>query len=279
MLKASKLAIGTVQFGLDYGISNHDGKPSKNQIEDILTLAFDNNIELIDTANVYGDAEKVIGQLNSNRFDIVTKFLPESKNGLFENQFRDSLFKLKTESIYGLLAHRPMDIVEHPEIWDKMNVLKKCQKVKKIGFSFDTPNEYYSVIEKSFFPDIVQVPFNYFDDRFTDIIREIKTKECEIHVRSVFLQGLFFTNTSELSPFFDEVKELLDELQKDYGTYLAAALLGFVLDNKLVDKVVIGVQNRYQLQNILDSMGNVNSLRKLDKKINQKILRPSLWPN
>jgi aryl-alcohol dehydrogenase-like predicted oxidoreductase len=278
MLKLNKLALGTVQFGLDYGISNYDGKPSVNEIEDILTLAFENNIDLLDTANAYGEAEQVIGHLNSNRFDVVTKFLPESQNGLFENQFRDSLHKLKTENVYGLLAHRPMDVVKHPEIWDKMNAQKSTKKVKKIGFSFDSPEEYYAIIEKSFFPDIVQFPLNYFDDRFAGIIEDLKSNGCEIHVRSAFLQGLFFTNTTQLPSFFDEVKELIAELQKEYGTYLAAALLRFVLENRFVDKVVIGVQNMFHLQNILDSLEEAPNLSKLDNKINHKILQPSNWP-
>lgn len=278
MLNTSKLALGTVQFGLDYGISNYDGKPSTNEIDGILSLAYENNIELLDTANAYGVAEQVIGQLNSNRFDIVTKFLPESQNGLFENQFCDSLNKLKTENVYGLLAHRPMDVVNNPEIWDKMNTQKSIKKVKKIGFSFDKLEEYYSVMGKSFFPDIVQVPFNYFDDRFAGIIEDLKSNGCEIHVRSAFLQGLFFTNTTQLPSFFDEVKELIAELQKEHSTYLASALLQFVLDNAFVDKVVIGVQNKFQLQNILDSLEKAPNLSKLDSKINHQILQPSLWP-
>lgn len=278
MFNASRIALGTVQFGLDYGISNSNGKPSINEIDSILNLAIDNNIIFLDTANAYGEAEQVIGLLNSNRFEIVTKFLPESLNGLFENQFQESLIKLKTDKVFGLLAHRPIDVVNNPKIWEKMNLQKDLQKVMKIGFSFDKPEEYYAVIKKSFFPDLVQVPFNYFDDRFVDIIEELKDKGCEIHVRSAFLQGLFFTDTNQLPSFFDEVKELLSKLQKEYDTSLPATLLRFVLDNASIDKVVVGVQNKIQLKNILDSLKNASEIKKLDRKINHKIVQPSLWP-
>jgi len=278
MFNASRIALGTVQFGLDYGISNSNGKPSLNEIDSILNLAIDNNIIFLDTANAYGEAEQVIGLLNSNRFEIVTKFLPESQNGLFENQFQESLLKLKTDKVFGLLAHRPMDVVNNPKIWEKMNLQKDLQKVMKIGFSFDKPEEYYAVIKKSFFPDLVQVPFNYFDDRFVDIIEELKDKGCEIHVRSAFLQGLFFTDTNQLPSFFDEVKELLSKLQKEYDTSLPATLLRFVLDNESIDKVLVGVQNKIQLKNILDSLQNAPEIKKLDRKINHKIVQPSLWP-
>lgn len=278
MLDTSKLALGTVQFGLDYGISNSNGKASLIDVDSILCLAFERNIDLLDTANAYGESEQVIGKLNCNRFSIVTKFLPESQNGFFENQFHDSLCKLKTDNVYGLLAHRPMDVVNNPEIWKKMNAQKENQKVKKIGFSFDRPEEYYAVQKKSFFPDLVQVPFNYFDNRFIDIIKELKTNECEIHVRSIFLQGLFFVNTSQLPSFFYEVKELLAELQMKYDKSLAATLLNYVLDNHNIDKAVIGVQNKIELQNILDSLGNAPKISVLNKEINHKIVQPSLWP-
>jgi aryl-alcohol dehydrogenase-like predicted oxidoreductase len=278
MLDTSKLALGTVQFGLDYGISNSDGKPSIQEIEAILNLTLESKIDLLDTANSYGEAEHVIGLLNANRFHIVTKFLPESQNGTFENQFQVSLNRLKTDNLYGLLAHRPMDVINNPEIWDKMNLLKDNQKVKKIGFSFDSPEEYYSITGKSFYPDIVQLPFNYFDDRFSDIIKELKNNGCEIHVRSPFLQGLFFANTSQLPTFFNEVKEIIIELQKVYKTSLASALLLFILDNAFIDKVVIGIQNRDQLQNILDSVVFAPKLNGLDRRISHKILQPSLWP-
>jgi aryl-alcohol dehydrogenase-like predicted oxidoreductase len=273
-----RLALGTVQFGLDYGISNSHGKPSMSEIEAILNIAEDSKIELLDTANAYGEAEQVIGLLNLNRFDVVTKFLPESQKGLFENQFQDSLNKLNVDNIYGLLAHRPLDVVQNPEIWNKVRAQKENLKVKKIGFSFDSPEEYYAVVKKSFFPDLVQIPFNYFDDRFIDIIEELKDSECEIHVRSAFLQGLFFTKTNQLPSFFDGAKEVIAELQKEYHKSLPAVLLSFVLNNKSVDKVVIGVQNRSQLQDVINCAKNVPLLKKQHKKINQKILQPSLWP-
>lgn len=278
MLNKNKLALGTVQFGLDYGISNCNGKPPLNEISDILNFAHESGIDILDTANAYGNAEKVIGALDAKRFQIVTKFLPESQNGLFEHQFEGSLEKLRIEKVYGLLAHRPLDVVENPHIWDKMLAQKENHKVKKIGFSFDCPEEYDAVSKTAFLPDLVQVPFSYFDDRFIEIIKELKNRGCEIHVRSVFLQGLFFTDANRLPSFFDEVKGLIKELQKMHGQTLSTSLLNFVLDHDYIDKVLIGVQSKIQLQNTLDSNLKALKLGGLTKKISNKILRPSLWP-
>ena len=278
MVDTSRLALGTVQFGLEYGINNFEGKPNQVEIGNILNLAYKNNINVLDTANIYGTAEEVLGFYDISSFEIITKFLPESQNGLFEKQFEDSLKKLKVKAVYGLLAHRPMDVVENPEIWHKMNVQKSNFKVKKIGFSFDTLDQYFAVFKKSFIPDIVQVPFNYFDDRFINIIEELKGNGCEIHVRSAFLQGLFFTKMNKLSSFFDEVKELIGNLQEEYDNLLAAGLLRFVLGNLSVDKVVFGVQKEIELKNILEMLDIAPALPRFEKKINQSILMPSNWP-
>lgn len=278
MALANRLALGTVQFGLDYGISNSEGKPVLSEVSKILDLAQEKGISFLDTANAYGDAENIIGELNNDRFNIVTKFSLKNEINSIQNLFSNGLDRLKTKSVYGLLAHRPMEVVDNPTIWEMMSTFKNSSKVDKIGFSFDSPEEYYAVIDKAFYPDLVQVPFNYLDDRFAEIIKELKVNGCEIHVRSAFLQGLFFTKPSHLHSFFNEVKDLIVELQSDYGDTLAAALLRYVLDNPDIDKVVLGVQNTFQLQNILDLLLSAPKLKKLDQNINKKILQPSVWP-
>lgn len=274
----NRLALGTVQFGLDYGVNNYCGKPPISVIKATLNLASERGIDFLDTANAYGDAEQIIGVLNAGRFNLVTKILPESQSGLFELQLQNSLKQLKVESVYGLLAHRPMDVVNNPGIWDKMKHQKEKLRVNKIGFSFDCPEEYFAVLKKSFYPDIVQVPLNYFDNRFVRIIEELKCHGCEIHVRSAFLQGLFFADITKLPSFFDEVRDLIVDLQEQYDSSLAAALLRFAIEHEHVDKVVVGVQNQFQLQNILKHIVDAPVLGSLTIKISNNILRPSLWP-
>lgn len=279
MQQNSRIALGTVQFGLDYGISNKEGKPTLNEVKSILDFAGSKGVTLLDTANAYGEAEEVIGRLNLNRFDVVTKFLPESQNGTIEKQFNESLRKLNTECVYGLIAHRPLDVVNNPIIWDKMNSLKDRSKVIKIGFSFNTPEEYRDVVEKSFKPDLVQIPFNYFDNRFEEIIDELKSKDCEIHVRSSFLQGLFFMDVNELPIFFTEVKPIIQGLQDSYREALASGLLKYVLGNQNIDKLVVGIQNLKQLEQIFQTLDKAPILKKLNTHIDSNILQPSLWPN
>jgi aryl-alcohol dehydrogenase-like predicted oxidoreductase len=273
-----RIALGTVQFGLDYGISNTTGKPSLNRIESILDYASEQGVTLLDTANAYGDAEHTIGLLHANRFDIVSKFMPESLNGSIERQLNDSLNKLKVKSLYAYLAHRPLDVVENLTIWEKLLAFKQENKIKKVGFSFNTLEEYYKVKDASINIDLVQLPYNYFDQRFEGIIEELSEKGCEVHVRSTFLQGLFFMEPQKLELFFDEVKAIIQDLQDTHGVFLSSALLRYILENKSIDKVVLGVQDEFQLAMTFKNLTQSPLLKKLDINISNNILQPSLWP-
>src|SRR5690606_30981416 len=123
---------------------------------------------------------------------------------------------------------------------------KGCNKIKKIGFSFNDLNEADKVLGAGFVPDIIQVPFNYLDRRFLPLMKALKKEGCEIHTRSTFLQGLFFCNVENLDNHFLEIKDVLVNLQQ-YGDTLPSLLLKWVLDCEFVDKVIIGVNNLQQL--------------------------------
>ena len=58
----SKLMLGTVQFGMNYGVANTTGKPSFETVKAILKEAYDGGINALDTAPEYGDSEEVIGK-------------------------------------------------------------------------------------------------------------------------------------------------------------------------------------------------------------------------
>ena len=73
----NKIILGTVQFGLDYGINNNNGKPSNETVFNILNTARQNGIEILDTAEAYGSAIPTIGEYHHesiSKFKIVSKF-------------------------------------------------------------------------------------------------------------------------------------------------------------------------------------------------------------
>lgn len=271
-----KLGLGTVQFGLSYGISNKEGKTSSAEVKKILNSAKINGIEILDSASGYGNAEDVLGQNDLADFKLVSKFLPPSDGEKIACQFYKSLEALKFSSIYGYLAHRPLELLNHPEQWEELQNFKAQGKVEKIGFSLNEPLELVKLLEKGYDPDLVQVPYNYFDRRFEPGIKELKKQGCEIHTRSAFMQGLFFMNPNELHKFFDEVKPLLKKLQEIDA--LNGALLKFVTEMPFIDKVIIGVENEVQLLQNIESIKNAPNLPELQSSISKNILIPSRWP-
>lgn len=271
-----KIGIGTVQFGTDYGISNTQGQTPPDEVTRILEICRQYGVTLLDTASAYGEAEKVIGANDLKGFRIVSKFMPPEILSI-EDQLKQSLTNLYRDSLYGYLAHRPKDLLNNPAQWVVLQQLKDLGRIKKIGFSLNKPAELHALIKENMIPDLVQLPFNYFDKRFENDLELLKRYNCEIHTRSVFLQGLFFKKTEELSLFFDQVKPVIQRLQRDYSS-LAQSLLMHVLQHPLIDRVIIGVNNSKQLLSNLTGFGPTEELPPIQIEIPDEILIPSNWP-
>lgn len=277
MAKRHKIGLGTVQFGLTYGIGNKDGQTKVDEVTKILKSANTYGIKVLDSASAYGNAEEVLGKNDLERFQVVSKFMPPIDESI-QIQFEKSLHSLGLKKLYGYLAHRPESILENPVQWIELQNLKKEGKVQRIGFSLNEPEELNRLLERGYIPDIVQAPYNYFDDRFEESFRYLKNIGCEVHTRSAFLQGLFFMEPDSLSSYFDEIKDNLKKLQV-LEENLSVSLLNFVLNKSFIDKVIIGVENNKQLIQNVGSLNNAVDLPVLNKIIPKHILNPSLWKN
>ena len=273
----SKIGLGTVQFGMAYGISNKNGQTSNDEVSQILKYAQGENIDILDSASAYGNSEEVLGENDLSYFNIVSKFMPPKDGQSIFIQFEKSLKDLGVNSIYGYLAHRPLDLIENPSRWTELTKLKSSNRIKKIGFSLNDPLELDQLLERNLIPDLVQVPYNYFDRRFETALKNLKQQGCEIHTRSTFLQGLFFVSPENLSEFFDEIKPNLKLLQEI--PTLNGALLGFVLEKDFIHKAILGVENVNQLKHNVDSIQNPTALPNLVNNISEDILIPSRWQN
>ena len=275
----NKVVLGTVQFGMKYGISNVSGQTSMNEVESLLKYSSEIGIDTLDTAFGYGDSENVLGNFDLSNFKVISKFLPEKISGrtMIDQHFL-SLEKLKITKFYAYLAHRASDLIEDSNIWNNLKDLQQDGKVEKIGASLNETNELYSLIKRNMIPDVIQVPYNYFDRRFESWMVEMKNMyNTEIHTRSTFLQGLFFTDMDSLSSFFDPIKVEIKKLQ-DYRNDLPSSLLIHSLGKSFIDKVVMGVENVYQLDMNLSSLESAKILPEKDFEFPPSILIPSQWP-
>jgi aryl-alcohol dehydrogenase-like predicted oxidoreductase len=289
-----KLGLGTVQFGLDYGISNKKGKTLAHEVKEILEVAYSNGIRVLDTAPGYGESEKVLGeQLSpSTKFNIVSKISPLDNNlSSISEKFRGSLMNLRASSIYGLLVHKASDLLgpKADFVYEKLLSLKEEKLVSKIGVSvYD--GEQIDRIFGRFDLDLVQLPLNVFDQRLiaSGHLKFLYQKGVEIHSRSVFLQGLLMMSPQELPVYLEGVRPVLTrfhiENERRGLSSLEAGLI-FALKQSAVGTVVCGVNNKNQLKDILAanekaSSATVDESYFSDFSISDEaMINPSLWGN
>jgi len=279
----NKIALGTVQFGVDYGISNSMGKTSEDQVCEILNVANQNGIDLLDTAQAYGLSEEVVGRHHQNRFKIVTKINSNVfGKRLTTKAIQESLKNLKVESLYGVLFHSNYTTSNNLQSYLELVSLKNRKKIEKIGLSAYSIIEIETYISEFGNPEILQIPYNIVDKRFEKIIIDLHKEGVEIHSRSTFLQGLFFMETGQLPNHFENIKPFIDDLHKRFKKKdeLANFLLTDVLEKSFIDKVIIGVNDSAQLKSNLSNF-NLETLSLTADSIpvlSEEILNPSLWP-
>lgn len=273
-----KLVLGTVQFGLQYGV-NSAGRPSEEAVKSILSEAAKGGIDTLDTSSAYGNSEEILGECTTleEGFKIVSKY-PKGETPVGE-MFKGSLNRLKVNKLYGYLLHHFEVYKNNPKVWDEFIALKEAGKVQKIGFSLYTPEELEYILDHKSPFDLIQVPFNIFDKKFLPLMKELHEDGVEIHVRSTFLQGLFFKDRETLPEKLMPMKKYLlqlDEFSKQSGLSISEIALNYNLQNPFIDGVLIGVDNVAQLQTNLASVKDTPIDIEIEIK-EQELLNPVNW--
>ena len=230
----------------------------------MLAVLRETGSDTLDTAISYGDSEVVLGRARIDGFRVVTKLPPlpvETADvaGWVRRHVRTSLDRLRVANLYGLLLHRPAD-VSGPHagaLLAALATLKAEGVVTKVGASVYAPEE-LAELEGAMKLDLVQAPYNVFDRRFesTETFRRLHAAGTEVHVRSVFLQGLLLLDEDELPETFRKWQPLWQRWcgwVRQQGTDQLAAALGFALANPTVDRIVVGAESAAQLRSIVAS--------------------------
>ncbi len=259
MTQISKFILGTVQFGLPYGINNPSGKVPREESFRILDLAHKIGITTLDTAEGYGDAQDVLGsyhQKYASRFLINTKFKGTQPQEL-EAECERSLHTLNVSAIETYFFHRFEDFKSKPGLKTMLNELKRKGLIRKAGLSVYTNAEFEEAINDSDI-DTIQLPFNLLDNYYQrgHLMKKAKESGKKIQVRSVFLQGLFFKNPQTLPPFLEPLSPYLNKLTeiKDKNQFNMEELcLAYAASTAEIDEIIIGVDSAEQLQRNADA--------------------------
>ena len=286
-----KLILGSAQFGMHYGISNLTGKPPIHVIESIIQFCLKNEINRIDTAIDYRDSEKNLGNVGVDAFKIITKINPNKFKKNFIDHFffeiEKSINRLKVDNLDTVLIHNSENITQgnEEEIFKSLLRLKERGLTKKIGISSFDKENILNLSNKYKF-DVVQTPCNLFDQSLVKSMlhKNLYDKEIEIHVRSVFLQGLLLMEKNKIPQKFDKWKKLwnlyFNWLDINNVTSLQSAL-SYVKQHKEIGGIVVGVNTLYELNEILKfyNMEWICKAPDFTNYVSEDLINPSNWGN
>lgn len=290
----NKFCLGTVQFGLKYGINNAiDRQPSKNECFDILDKAIECDIEYFDTASVYGNAEEILGAYGKlNNKKIISKLNPTKSflsSNMVDSVIKDceaTLKKLNISLLDGYLLHAPKDMY-NTQVMQGLLSCKEKGLVKNIGVSIYDPKDAVYAVENLDI-DYIQIPYNVLDQRLNKTIFFSLTKKYNIKVfaRSCYLQGLLTMSFKDISNKMPEILKyikIFDDICKKYKYTRKEAAFLFSYMNDNIDYLVFGVDTKEQLiENInIVKINNFKecyyALENIFYDISEAIINPSLW--
>lgn len=285
----NRLALGTVQFGMPYGIANKAGQVSREEAGAILDYAAAAGIDTLDTAIAYGQSEERLGETGVKQWRIISKLpaMPEPCHDVsswVQKSVSESLGRLGINRLGGLLLHRPQQLLGQNghALYAALEDLKQRGIVEKIGISIYDPQELEALMPIYRF-DLVQAPFNVLDRRLitSNWLTRLKQAGTEVHVRSVFLQGLLLMDASNRPARFQKWQKLWDIwhewLTANQLSPLQASLC-FALAQPEIDRVIVGVDTVHQLQDILAAAGGNAPMPPIELNCEDiDLINPSHW--
>jgi aryl-alcohol dehydrogenase-like predicted oxidoreductase len=285
----NKFILGTVQFGLEYGVANSKGKVKKNEVAKILSIAQSKGIKTLDTAINYGDSETILGEIGVDGWEVISKLpsVPEKCKEIsswVRMEVEGSLMRLGLNKINSLLLHDSAQIFskQGDEIYRSIEDLKSEKILNSTGISIYNPGDITRYLHNKPF-DIVQLPFNVVDQRLLKInfLDNKKFINCEVHVRSIFLQGLLLMPKEKRPSYFEKWKQIFNSWDywiKSNDINAVEVCVNHALSNDSVDKVLIGIDSRAQLEEILSAVGaDIPSIPDDLKSEDVLLLNPSNW--
>jgi len=284
-----KLALGTVQFGLDYGVANASGRVTPQEAKAILQCALEYEMDTLDTAIAYGDSETVLGQLGINKWKTITK-LPAVPNDCHDVtqwvhvQIQQSMARLGVTHLHGVLLHRPGQLLERvgPTLYAALQDLKAQGFTRKVGVSVYCPAELDPLFDV-YSLDLVQAPVNILD---RDLVKSgwssrLHAAGVEVHTRSAFLQGLLLMPPSQRPVKFNpwaDIWNIWDGWLAREGLSPIEGCLRYVCNLLEIDRVVVGVDTSDQLNEIVKAAeGQLASLPEFNALQDARLINPASW--
>lgn len=288
------MILGTVQFGINYGVNNKVGKPKKETAFKLLDYAYNNGISCLDTASAYGNSEEIIGtyiKKTGNKFLLCTKLPLNIKVCNIEKYFNECIDKLCIDKLHIYYLHR-FEQCKDEKIINELIKIKKEKRIKYVGVSIYEPSELEYILTYLYDEvDVVQLPFNLFDNvrwKENDLLERTIKKGIKILARSVYLQGLFFSSQnldkSIASNLYKQIQQITD-LAQSLGYSVAEFAIAYIKSQTFISDYLVGCETLQQLiDNIVINGKDLvldcviqDEILKICETINQDLIDPRKW--
>lgn len=286
MYLQNKIIIGTAQTDLNYGFNKN------KDLYSLVNIIKEKKFTL-DTAPAYKNTQSFFNSFKNSKLNIISKLSPiECKFELFEKKLNEQIKvifdKVNNRNLNSILIHDPLlplDKKRWEITYKQLTKLKKSGKIKKIGVSVYNNYELDRIL-KVFTPDVVQFPVNIFNQSFlkNDYLKNLKKKNIELHARSIFLQGLLLQKKKSLPKYFKSWALIFKNWYKFlYDNNISAYELSlqFVLNQKIIDKYIFGVDNIFQLNQLIKFVDSYKYKKIIVDQFDaddENLTDPRYWP-
>ncbi|MFI4913095.1 MAG: aldo/keto reductase [Sedimentisphaeraceae bacterium JB056] len=267
-IEVSELSFGAVCIGLPYGIEADSERPDDDYFVSLLNTSLDSGINFFDTARGYGKSEELIGKaFEDKRREVVictkpSHIKPEQLNilsydeigGIIKGSLQTSLQNLKTDYVDVLMSHNgQLEYQKNKNFVKSFDDMKQQGLTRSLGISVYTVQESLEAINSGIW-NVIQLPFNLMDQRQSEVFELAHEKGVGIVVRSVLFKGILADSRRALHPALraiDEHCELYRELLDDDTKTLSELATKFVLSQKGISSVLVGIDKLQYLEQAL----------------------------
>lgn len=294
---ADRLALGTVQLGLDYGIANKSGRPNLSAATRIIEKAWESGIRIFDTAQAYGASEAVLGECFrhlgiSEHALVVSKFHPDADRtdtNTLVRAVEGSLDKLGVPKLYGMLAHRGEWLTSWEPAARALEICRERGLLVHGGVSIGADNEMLQALAMDSV-SLIQAPGNILDQRIlrNGWLETARAKRKILMVRSIYLQGLLLMDPESVPASMAFARPYLDRfhaLCRQIGRSPAELAVGFGAQFFKGGILVVGAEDVQQvaesaalMSRALDVRLDATAVEALGSNVEERLINPALWP-
>ena len=293
-LQVSALSLGTVEIGLDYGISEHGEahRPSEAEAHELLHFALDRGINLIDTARAYGNAEAIIGralQTRRSEYILASKVMPQrGAPSVVRAQLQESLVALQTDHVDIMMIHSRAEQTEPDrETFAPIAEAQRDGLVRFIGTSVYGPTAAMRAIECGWF-DCIEVGYSPIDRRIeTRVLEAAETRDVGLIARSVLLRGALSERFTFLPDALGPLKRCVSELASIAGSVqkLPEFAYRYVGNGPVPHTALVGTASKAELAACINYLElgpltaeQISAIQNVHLE-DEKLMNPGNWPH